>query len=435
MKQLRLAVTGVGLVTPLGQNSSESWQRIIKGDAAGRLLTVNDFNARTTIEAETWFGAPAVFPSSSDQPTCSRTRLFALSAAREAWIQSGLSEADKHGTACVIGTSKTDLSAVDQLFCNASVETELLRDSCACDGGLSFVENLFPTSQDVNMCSKNALVETEVLYPSEASSAVAADLVLSGPQLSPIAACATGLVSMIRAAELIRHGDAQCAIAGSTDTSLHPGLLASYRRLGVLAKSGGSPEMACRPFDQNRTGFIVGEGAGAAVLESWESARARGVRPLAEWIDGITGSDPTAMTSVDTSGQVLAELIGRLLDRNNLHSDQVSVICYHGTATEQNDLAEANAIHQAFPHSPIGFGVKGAIGHLMGAAGSVETAFSVLSLQDQLIPPTRNHERHDPDCPNRLSGSTAIRQPIEYLIKTSLGFGGHVAVGLLKKAT
>ncbi|MEK6249256.1 MAG: hypothetical protein N2C12_13825, partial [Planctomycetales bacterium] len=178
----------------------------------------------------------------------------------------------------------------------------------------------------------------------------------------------------------------------------------------------------------------VGEGASTLILEDWEQAISRGATPLAEWIDGIIGCDPTGLTGVDSTGETLAALIDRLLARNDVRPSQVSAISYHGTATQMNDLTEARAIQMTLGDWPIGFGVKGAIGHLLGAAGAVETAFGVLALRDQVLPPTANHISHDPSCPNRVTRSEAVHQPIEYLLKTSLGFGGHLAVGLLKRA-
>lgn len=169
------------------------------------------------------------------------------------------------------------------------------------------------------------------------------------------------------------------------------------------------------------------------VLEDWDQARQRGATPIAEWVDGLVGCDPTGLTGVDESGATLANLIQRLLHRNHLQPQDISALCYHGTATQMNDFTEARAAELVFGDVPPGFGIKGAIGHLMGAAGAVETAVSALALRDQILPPSVNHEEHDPGCPNRVTGNVAKPMPIEYLLKTSLGFGGHLAVGLLKR--
>lgn len=403
MSRVRIAVTGIGLVTPLGIDRETSWSNLLAGQTAARWLTSDEL--APAVPATPWYGAPVTVPE-SPLSHLSRTSQFALIAARDALEQAQVSAGDLKSLGCVIGTSKTDLREVDRLFQQLSY-----RDA----------EVLSPT--------------INALFPSDPAQAIAAEFGLQGGVLCPVAACATGLVSVIRAAEMIRHGDLQAVLAGSTDSSLHPGLLASYRRLGVLAAPGTDPATACRPFDVQRTGFVVGEGAAVLILEEWEAALSRGATLIAEWVDGQLASDPSGLTAVDSSGQTLARLISNLLDRNRVSSDQVSAICYHGTATHMNDLTEARAVAESLSQRPVGFAVKGAIGHLMGAAGAVETAFSLLSLRDQLLPPTVNHTEHDPDCPNRLTGADAMRQPIEYLLKTSLGFGGHLAVGLLKRVS
>lgn len=399
MSRVRIAVTGVGLVTPLGVEREQAWKSLLHGDSAGRQFSFADAVANATQSGEDWYGAPVNLPSTAAQ---TRPSQFAVAASREALRQSGWTDSIPAETACVIGTSKTDLNAVDNLFSQLAAREKSV-------ASLSPLYSSFPAAQ------------------------VAAEFHLAGPVLCPVAACATGLVSIIRAAELVRHGETRLSIAGSTDSSLHRGLLASYRRLGVLAPAGNDPAQACRPFDRRRSGFIVGEGAAAMVLEDWDQAQQRGVTPIAEWVDGLVGCDPTGLTGVDESGATLANLIQRLLQRNHLNPQDISALCYHGTATQMNDFTEARAAKLVFGNVPPGFGIKGAIGHLMGAAGAVETAVSVLALRDQILPPSVNHEEHDPDCPNRLTGNVAKPMSIEYLLKTSLGFGGHLAVGLLKR--
>jgi 3-oxoacyl-[acyl-carrier-protein] synthase II len=400
VSHMRIAITGVGLVTPLSSQREQSWQRLLNGESAGRFLNESEIPSEGIETSQAWYGAPVELQRPNANLT--RTSAFALLAARQAISHAAIPKEFLHEMACVIGTSKTDLNSVDRLFHSLKSDPQVSPE----------VASLFP-SQPV----------TDVAHAIEAE----------GPVIAPVAACATGLVSIIRAADLLRQGDAVRAIAGSTDSSLHVGLLSSYQRLGVLAKAKDNPATACKPFDEYRCGFIVGEGAGAMVLEVWDEAISRGVRPVAEWVDGMIASDPSGLTSVDSSGETLCELIARLLERNQVFPQQVSAICYHGTATEMNDLTEARAIAKLFPHKPLGFGVKGSIGHLMGAAGSVETAFSALALRDQVIPPTVNHVHHDANCPNAVNGANSIQQPIEYLLKTSLGFGGHIAVGLLKR--
>ena len=402
MSPVRIAATGLGLVTPLGLDAATTWSALIQGKVAGRWL---EETAVETTPGWRMFGAPVIDTWIDHNPHQSRSTRFVIHAATEAIQQAGLNENDLRNTGCVIGTSKPDLRAIDEWF---------------------------RSLDDSNSVEKR---EGLPILPSEPAIEVANQFGVHGPVSCPVAACATGLVSLIQAANLIRSGVCSRVICGSTDSSLHPGLLASYRRLGVLADPGENPANACRPFDENRCGFLVGEGAAIFVLEEWETAQDRGAVPLAEWIDGQIGNDPTGITSIDPNGESLAELIRRLLDRNHVSSDQIHSLCYHATATQLNDQAEANAMQQVFGEKniPPGFGIKGAIGHLMGAAGAVETAVGILALQNQILSPTTNYTKSDPTCVVPVSGTPMKLHNADYLLKTSLGFGGHLAAGLLKR--
>ena len=398
----RIAITGIGLVTPLGLDAETTWNSLLQGSTAGRWLELIPSEQRS---AWRQFGAPVQLEHAAIEKPLPKSIQFALRAAHEAIDQAQLTDTDLAAAGCVIGTSKADFEAVDRTLSSLRHRVD----------------------QDPNLSA---------LFPSTPATEVAHCYRMGGPQLCPVAACATGLVSLIRAANLIRHGTVKSVICGSTDASLHSGLLASYRRLGVLAQPHDDPSAACRPFDRHRTGFLVGEGAGMFVIEDWQSALARGATPLAEWIDGQIGSDPTGITQISESGIGLTQVVRRLLDRNGRRPKDIRAVSYHGTATRMNDLAEANALSRlcgGAHHVPIGFGIKGAIGHLMGAAGAVETAVSVLALQHQQLPPTANFSAPDPDCPISVTNHATEFGNAEYLLKTSLGFGGHLAVGLLKR--
>lgn len=307
-------------------------------------------------------------------------------------------------TGCVLGTSKLDLNWFDAVASEAENATD---------------------------CS--------FLFPSTAASTIAAEFGVRGATLCPIAACATGLVSLIRGADLIRSGDCDVVIAGSADSSLHPGLLASYRRLGVLAQTGDDPAGACRPFDRDRSGFVVGEGAGVLILEDWDHANQRGATILAEWIDGHLAGEASGLTSVEESGRGLSQLIQRVLASsasNEASASRVNAICVHGTGTRLNDLAESRALLRVFGEQVHGvpcFGIKGAIGHLLGAAGAVEAAASVMALQHGWLPPSANHRERDPACGIGLTQRPTRPDRLDTILKLSLGFGGQLAAALLRR--
>jgi 3-oxoacyl-[acyl-carrier-protein] synthase II len=224
-------------------------------------------------------------------------------------------------------------------------------------------------------------------------------------------------------------------IAGSSDASLHPAVLASFRRMGVLASRASEPAAACRPFNRDRNGFAVGEGAAMFVLERRSHAAARGVTPIARLLGGAVLADPSGMTSVDPEGASLARAITDTLERSGAHPSEIGHVNLHGTATRSNDIAEARALKSAVGayavHVPC-TALKGAIGHQLGAAGATELAATALAIRDGRLPPTVNLTEPDAECGLSLAG--VVRQVSGLGLKLSLGFGGHVAAALLGPA-
>ncbi len=398
-------MTGIGLVTPFGIGREANWAAIRSGRSALRWLTNDDLGCNGSASA-CWAGAPA--PQSLMQLFAEPVVGLALTAAREAYEQSGLSEsglpADRGGV--VIGTSKPGLRSFGQAF------RELCRP---------------------NSCRPTAF---ENLWLDAAGREVAKQFGWNGPLLCPVAACATGLVCVIRAAELIRSGECDAVLAGSSDASLVPIVLGSFQRLGVLARGVTDPSQACRPFDAKRSGFVIGEGAAVLVLESLAHATARGVKVIAEFITGGLASDPSGLTQVEPDGASLAWLIRDVLRRSSLSATDIDYINMHGTATRANDVAETRAVRAAFGSHADRLACssqKGAIGHLLGAAGSVETAISLLALFDQIAPPTVNLTTPDPQCDLDYLAGSARAMRLRHVLKLSLGFGGHLAVAVFRQ--
>ena len=432
----RVVVTGIGLITPLGVGREASWTAIRDGRRATRWLTADDLNEPLP-HGTRWAGAPVPernpvgwdsVPTIQNSMTTSirsgrspnlryasdRDRIaepvvaLACLAADEALRDSGLTSladiADRCG--CVIGTSKVGLRS----FARALRERPDDRQS----RGSSWSQ----------------------LWPDAAVSTVAAMFGLRGPSLCPVAACATGLVSIIRGADLIRTCECDLVLAGSADASLVPIVLGSYQRLGVLARGFADPVTACRPFDIHRSGFLIGEGAAVLVLEEFHSARARGAAIYAEFVAGGIANDPSGLMQVEPDGAGLAWLMRDVLRRASVSASELDYINLHGTATRANDLAETNAVRAAcgshadrVPCSS----QKGAIGHLLGAAGSVETAIALLALRDQVAPPTMNLESTDPQCDLDYVANVARSVQMQHVLKVSLGLGGHLAVGLFRR--
>ncbi len=252
-------------------------------------------------------------------------------------------------------------------------------------------------------------------------------LKVTGPRLTPVAACATGVVAVARGADLIRQGICDRVICGAADGSLDSLILTSFYRLGVLADPGDDPAACVRPFDADRSGFAVGEGAAAFVLE-----RADLAAPGACYAT-VTGmglaSAATKLTDVDATGDPVRRVL-----RDCTGGVAPDLLSLHGTATRANDPAEAAGVRAAFPHGHAvpAFGSKGATGHLLGAAGAVELAFTLLALRDGVVPPTLNLRRQDPACGLNLSAA-ARPAPLATAAKVSLGFGGTVAAVALRR--
>jgi len=272
----RIAITGIGLVTPLGLTREETWEGLLAGRRA--VQWIDETVPAPVLQVA---GSHRLFGARVPLETSQTNRMicFARRAAREAIEHAGVSKAELRQAACVIGTSKIDLRHFDRWAKQLT--------SAPPDDERGERTGLVPVGEGDHFASGTG--PYEALFPCSIASAVAADYHCEAAVLCPVAACATGLVSIIQAAHLIRDGQCSIALAGSADASLHPGLLASYRRLGVLAQPGSDPSRCCRPFDESRTGFAVGEVAAILVLEDLHHARQRG---LPFWQNGWMGRSP-----------------------------------------------------------------------------------------------------------------------------------------------
>ncbi|MEX0717682.1 MAG: beta-ketoacyl-[acyl-carrier-protein] synthase family protein [Planctomycetaceae bacterium] len=430
---MRVVVTGIGMVTPLGSDRETSWRRIAAGERAGRWL---DENCRTSSEpcGGGWAGAPALADSTTSREPVVE---LALRAAREAVADARLDLAalDRERVGCVIGTSKGGLRSFAEAYRQAR-------------GGRP-ASHASPTDSTTT----SAFPEWA---PHTASAAVAAEFGLRGAALCPVAACATGLAAILRGADLIHEGVCDIVLAGSGDASLTLAVLASFRRMGVLARDFADPAAACRPFDRRRDGFLVGEGAAVLVLEGVTSAAvvtsdelrvtsertgtrpARGspLSPYAELLAGGCLADVSGLTALDPDARALTRLIGDVLRRGGLAPGDLDYVNLHGTATIANDRCETRALRRSLGTAADGVpcsSFKGAIGHLLGAAGSVETACTLLAMRDGIIPPTANLDEPGAGCDLDYVPRAARRGEIRHALKLSLGFGGHLTAAAFRR--
>ena len=396
----KAVITGVGCVTPLGEDRESTWRTLLAGEGAARRLRLGDLHGLGEARwpaIEAW-GAPVPLAHAASEPLITLMRAAVADAASQANLARGDFLPSRAG--CVIGTSKGEIVALGRMA----------RGDCVPD-------------------------HWESLWPQGVSSNIAREWSLAGPSIVPVAACATGLVCVLRAAELIENGLCDIVIAGSADASLQPAILAAFRRMGVLSKQFDDPAGVCRPFQVGRDGFYIGEGAAAFVIESREHARRRGAEPLARWRGGMVLSDPSGLTRVDRHGESLAEAIRRTLISAGIAAGAIRHINLHGTATVTNDLAEAAALRSVFGDK-LGqipsVALKPALGHLLGAAGAVELAISTLAVARGELPPSLIRGPLDPACALPLARNRIRADGCG--LKLSLGFGGHIAVGCLEPA-
>jgi len=407
-------VTGVGAITCLGADMRSTWSAIERGRSG--IHSVEGIDVRgCRID---FAGQVRGFLPPAGLEDADRGVQFAAAAVEEAMRTARLGPDDLRrlgtGAAVVVGSSK---------------------------GGVL----RFAALHKHWLHAGTGVTETSPLHefwssvpPSTAADTIAGRLRIRGARFCPVAACATGTVSVIRAAQLINDGCAELVLCGAADASIHPLWLGAFDRMGVLARPhpNDGPVGACRPFDAERTGFAIGEGAGMLILESARSVRKRDGLPLARIRSWALGADPSGLTGLDATAEPVLCVIRTSLDRAGLRSADIDVITAHATATRSNDAAEALAYRRFVAtgsRPPAVTALKGAIGHMLGAAGSAELALSVEMLRRQQILPTANHARADNDTTGIHIIRHAQGSQLRHILKLSLGFGGHIAAIILSR--
>ena len=403
----RVVITGIGLWTPLGSDRESTWQALVAGRSASRWLTSPQWTGNSRM-----VGAPCELPRESVEhgidPVIALARRVSAEAVQDAGLDARLLSNETTGV--VFGTSKGGLHTAARLLANRGHSANTDHPAEPADAWLD-------------------------VWPNAAARCIAAAFDCTGPVLAPIAACATGLAACLRAFELIRDGRCDVVLAGSSDASLQPAILGSFQRLGILARLDEDPSTACRPFDRSRSGFIVGEGAGCLILESHRHAVARGARWYAEWLGGRMLADPAGLTQLDPEGTSLKRL---LRDLRGVVPELPDYINLHGTATLPNDRVESAAVRAVFGTAADRIAcssLKGGLGHLLGAAGSVELAATLLAIRDQIIPPTVNLFDPDPELDLDFTPRQSQPRRIDRAWKLSLGFGGHLSAACVGRLT
>ncbi len=399
----RVVITGLGAVTPLGLTAEETWQRLLRGESGVRRIErfdPSDLPVQIAAEVRDFRLGDWVDPKTARQ--MAMFSQYALEAGGQALRDAGLAPGsfDPARAAVVIGTGAGGMATI--------LETQEIAQR----RGLMRISPHFMTTFPHNMPAYHLAQAFRCL----------------GPSLTVSTACATGAQAIGEAAEMIRSGTADLALAGGTEYCVFPLFIASFAVQRAASTWNDRPEEASRPFDAERHGFVVGEGAGAIVLESLEHARARGARIYAELLGYASSNDGYHPIAPDPEGSGAARAIRAALADAGVRPEDVDYINAHAASTPLGDRAETVAIKAVFgEHAyriPIS-STKSMIGHLMGAAGAVESIVTVLSIRDGVVHPTRNYTFRDPECDLDYVPEGARPHRVRVALKNSFGLGGQ----------
>ena len=401
----RVVVTGIGLVTPVGLNSESTWNSLVEGRSGIDYISLFDaegYESRIAGEVDNFDASAAL--GRKEAKRLDRFSQFACVAALEALEHANLNmekeDADRVGV--LIG------SGVGGIITISDQHKILLKR-----GPKRVSPFLVP-----------------MMLGDMASGQVSMMIGAKGPNFSTVSACATGADSIGEALEMIRRGRADVVIAGGTEAAICEIGVAGFNSCMALSTRNEDPQGASRPFDSDRDGFVLGEGAGLLVLESLEHAEKRGANILAEMSGYGASSDAHHVTQPHPDGEGAARAMKWAIEDAGITPDKVDYVNAHGTSTPLNDKYETIAMKRMYGDHAYNLAIsstKSMTGHLLGAAGAIEAAFTVLAIKNDIVPPTINIENPDPDCDLNYIPNTAKKQPVNVAMSNSLGFGGHNA--------
>ena len=414
MNSRRVVVTGLGLISPVGNSVAEGWKNLLEGRSGIADITKFDASAyacRFAGEVKD-FQVDEYFPAKDARHMDAFIHYglaASIQAVRDAGLatneQLGAEEAERIG--CLVGSGIGGLPLIEET--KAELEKR----------GPRRITPFFVPASIINMISGHV----SILFG------------FQGPNLAIVTACTTGLHSIGMAGRLIEHGDADVMIAGGAEATISPLGVGGFAAARALSTRNDDPATASRPFDKDRDGFVLGEGAGVLVLEELEHAKRRGAKIYAELIGFGMGADAFHMTAPNVDGPKRA--MQAALRSAALNADQVQYLNAHGTSTPLGDVNETNAIKLAFgdhARKLVVNSTKSMTGHLLGGAGGIESVFTVLALHEQVSTPTINIFHQDPECDLDYCANTAREMRIEHAVKNNFGFGGTNGTLVFKRA-
>ncbi len=410
MTPKRIVVTGLGTTSPLGGNVADSWRALLAGESGARPL---EQEWVTTYDLPITFAAQARVPASEVLERVEIKRLdpgsqFALIAAREAWADAGTPDVDPERIAVDFATGI---------------------------GGIWTLVDAWDTLRERG--PRRVLPMTvPMLMPNGPAAAISMNLSARGGARTVVSACASSTESIVNAYDHLQSGFADVIIAGGTEAAIHPLPIASFAAMQALSKRNDDPVRASRPYDVDRDGFVLGEGAGAIVLETEEHALNRGARIYAELAGGSITSDSYHITAPDPEGSAAARAMIAAVKQAGAELTDVMHVNAHATSTPVGDIAEYNAMRRVFGDHLESIAVsatKGATGHLLGGTGALEAIFTILALHHRTAPPTINLDNQDPKIElDVVTSPRELPDGPKLAISNSFGFGGHNAVAAFR---
>ncbi len=409
----RVVVTGIGVICPLGLNAAESWEALVAGKSGVARITLFDTDGfETKIAGEVKGFDAANYMNLKEARRNDRFSQMAVAASLEATKQANLKidDSNKNDIGIIIGSG---IGGLTTLFEQTKVLLERGPDRVS--------PFLIP-----------------MMMPNIASAQASITLGARGPNLCTTSACSSGSDAVGIAYETIKRGDAKAMISGGSEAIINPVGVSAFNALKAISTRNDEPQLASRPFDAERDGFVIGEGASVLILESLSYAKKRGVKILAEMLAYGTSADAYHITAPLETGEGAAMAVQRALDKAGIKPNEIDYINAHGTSTELNDKMETKAIKKVFGDYaykvPIS-STKSMMGHLVGSAGAVEAAICIMAIGNDVIPPTINLTHPDPECDLDYVPNVARKARVRTALSNSFGFGGHNSVLIFREYT
>jgi 3-oxoacyl-[acyl-carrier-protein] synthase II len=407
----RVVITGLGVIAPNGNSTEESWRNTVAGKSGIRPITsfdISDFSTR--------FGGSIIDFDVTKYITAKEARKmdpfihYGMAAAIQAMEDSGaeITDENRRRVGVLIGSGIGGLPGIEKGY------------QAFLDGGPRKISPFFVPSNIINMIAGNLSIKYGI----------------KGPNFALVSACSTGAHCIGLAARMIASGEVDLMLAGGAENATSPTGIGGFASARALSTRNDNPQAASRPWDKERDGFVLSDGAGVMVLEDYEHARARGAAIYAELIGFGMNSDAFHMTSPSPNGEGAADCMRLALDNARLNKDEIGYINAHGTSTPAGDKAETDAVKGLFGERAYQIpmsSTKSMVGHMLGAAGGVEAIYTVLAIRDGVLPPTINYETPDPECDLDYVPNVAREKKLEVALSNSFGFGGTNGTLIFKR--